>query len=79
MINVETDEDIDVNKLVNIEMEENKKISDLSDLLYLKYDIPTETLLHFVVSIKDNSKVVLNDRTMECSSICNNYVSVLEL
>lgn len=80
MINLDdTEENIDVNHLVEIEMEQNKKIEDLSDLLSIKYNISSETLFHFVILNKDSSKILLVNKIMECSSIYPNNVSIFEL
>lgn len=79
MINVNgTDENVDVNYPVEIEMEKNNNIGDLCDLLHLKYKISTEMVLHFVVFIKKNLKILFVDRIIKCSSLHKNYVSVFE-
>lgn len=78
MINLDdNEEDIDVSQPVEIEIEQNKQIGDLNDLLYIKYDISDESVLHF--AIQSNLKPLVLDRTVECSSVYTNYVSVYEL
>lgn len=74
MINLDdNEEDIDVSQPVEIEIEQNKQIGDLSDLLYVKYDISRESVLHF--AIQSNSKPLTLENNAQCSSIYNNYVS----
>lgn len=76
MINLEdNDEDIDVSQPVEIEIEENKQISDLSTLLYVNYDISQESILHFAV--QNCSKPLILDNDTQCSSIYTNYVCVV--
>lgn len=75
MINLDdNEEDIDVSQPVEIEIEQNKEIRDLSDLLYTKYDIPRESVLHF--AIQSSSKPTLLEESAPCLSIYTNYVFV---
>lgn len=77
MINLDdNEEDIDVSQPVEIEIEQNKLIGDLSDLLYIKFDISEESVLHFAV--QSNSKPLILEKTAECSSIYTNYVRVFD-
>lgn len=76
MINLDdNEEDIDVSQPVEIEIEQNKQIEDLSDLLYTKYDISSESVLHFAV--QSSSKPLILENTAQCSSIYTNYVWVV--
>jgi len=73
MINLDdNEEDIDVSQPVEIEIEQNNEIRDLSNLLYTKYDIPRESVLHF--AIQSSSKPILLERNAPCSSIYTSYV-----
>lgn len=73
MINLDdNEEDIDISQLVEIEIEENKLIRDLSDLLYAKFDISRESNLHFAV--QNSSKPTILDNITQCSIIYTNYV-----
>lgn len=73
MINLDdNEEDIDVSQPVEYEIEEDKLIGDLSDLLYTKYDISHESILHFAV--QNGSRPVTLDVTEQCASIHTNYV-----
>lgn len=75
MINLDDNEDdIEVNQPVKIEIEENKQIGDLSDLLYTKYDISRESKLHF--AIQNNSKPSTLNTSIKCSSVYTNYIFV---
>lgn len=76
MINLDDNEDdIEVSQPVKIEIEENKTIQDLSDLLYKKYDISQESKLHF--AIQNNSKPTTLNSSVKCSSVYTNYVCVV--
>jgi len=76
MINLDDNEDdIEVSQPVKIEIEENKTIQDLSDLLYKKYDISQESKLHF--AIQNNSKPTTLNSSVKCSSVYTNYVCVI--
>lgn len=76
MINLDdNEEDIDVSQPVEIEIEQNKLIGDLSELLYTKYDISSESKLHFAV--QSNSKPLILDNTAQCLSIYTNYVNIV--
>lgn len=76
MINLDdNEEDIDVSQPVEIEIEQNKQIDDLSDLLYTKYDISRESQLHF--AIQKNSKPLILENNVRCSSIYTNYVCII--
>lgn len=73
MINLDdNEEDIDVSQPVEIEIEQNKQIGDLSDLLYTKYDISRESLLHFAV--QSSPKPLILENNTQCSSVYNNFV-----
>jgi len=73
MINLDdNEEDIDVSQPVEIEIEQNNEIKDLRNLLYTKYDIPRESVLHF--AIQSSSKPTLLEDSAPCSSIYTNYV-----
>lgn len=73
MINLDdNEEDIDVSQPVEYEIEEDKLIGDLSDLLYSKYDISSESVLHFAV--QNGSRPVTLEATEQCASIHTNYV-----
>lgn len=73
MINLDdNEEDIDVSQHVENEIEEDKLIGDLSDLLYTKYDISRESILHFAV--QSGSKPIILEHTEQCASIHTNYV-----
>lgn len=75
MINLDdNEEDIDVSQPVEIEIEQNNEIKDLRNLLYTKYDIPRESVLHF--AIQSSSKPTLLEDSAPCSSIYTNYVFV---
>lgn len=75
MINLDdNEEDIDVSQPVEIEIEQNKQIEDLSDVLYAKYDISRESRLHF--AIQRNSKPFVLENSVQCSSIYTNYVRI---
>jgi hypothetical protein len=75
MINLDdNEEDIDVSQPVEIEIELNKEIRDLSNLLYTKYDISRESVLHF--AIQSSSKPTLLEESAPCSSIYTNYVCI---
>lgn len=77
MINLDdNEEDIDVSQPVEIEIEQNKQICDLSDLLYAKYDISRESVLHFAV--QNNSKLLILENNAQCCSIYTNNVCVSE-
>lgn len=77
MINLDDNEDdIDINQLVEIEIEEDKLIEDLSDLLYAKYDISRESKLHF--AIQNSSKPIILENDTQCSLIYTNCVRVTE-
>jgi len=67
-------EDIDVSQPVEIEIEQNNEIKDLRNLLYTKYDIPSESVLHF--AIQNSSKPTLLVDCAPCSSIYTNYVYI---
>jgi len=71
----DNEEDIEINLPVKIEIEENKQIGDLSDLLYTSYDISRESKLHF--GTQNNSKPLILDNNTPCSSIYPNYVRVI--
>lgn len=74
MINLEdNEEDIDVCQPIEIEIEQNKQISDLNDLLYVKFDISQESILHFAV--QNCSKPIILNNDTQCSSIHTSYVS----
>lgn len=76
MINLDdNEEDIDVSQPVEIEIEQNKLIEDLSDLLFTKYDISSESVLHFAV--QSNSKPLILEKNAQCSSIYTSYVCVV--
>lgn len=76
MINLDdNEEDIDISQPVEIEIEENKLIEDLNDLLFEKDDISRESVLHFV--IQNNSKPLILDNYTQCSTLGSNYVSVI--
>lgn len=76
MINLDdNEEDIDVSQPVEIEIEQNKLIRDLSELLYTKYDISSESKLHFAVH--SNSKPLILDNTAQCLSIYTNDVCII--
>lgn len=72
----DNEEDIDVSQPVEIEIEQNKEIRDLSNLLYTKYDIPRESVLHF--AIQSSSKPTLLEDSAPCSSIYTNYVCIVK-
>lgn len=76
MINLDdNEEDIDVSQPVEIEIEQNKQIGDLSDMLYAKYDISRESQLHFAV--QSNSKPLILEKSEQCSSVYTNYVCIV--
>jgi len=70
----DNEEDIDVSQPVEIEIEKNNEIKDLRNLLYAKYDIPSESVLHF--AIQNSSKLTLLEDSAPCSSIYTNYVYI---
>lgn len=76
MINLDDNEDdIDMSQAVKIEIEENKQVGDLSDLLYTKYDISNESKLHFAV--QNSSKPSILENNVQCSSLYTNYVCAI--
>lgn len=77
MINLDdNEEDIDVSQPVEIEIEQNNEIKDLRNLLYTKYDIPSESMIHFAV--QSSSKPTLLEDSAPCSSIYTNYVCIVK-
>lgn len=77
MINLDdNEEDIDISQPVEVEIEENKCIEDLNDLLFEKDDISRESVLHFVV--QNNSKPLILDNYVQCSTLASNYVSIMK-
>lgn len=75
MINLDdNEEDIDVSQPVEVEIEQNKQIGDLSELLFSQYDISRESVLHF--TIQSYSKPVILGKNVLCSSIYTNYVCI---
>lgn len=77
MINLDdNEEDIDISQPVEVEIEENKLIEDLNDLLFEKDDISRESVLHFV--IQNNSKPLILDNYVQCSTLASNYVSIMK-
>lgn len=77
MINLDdNEEDIDISQPVEVEIEENKCIEDLNDLLFEKDDISRESVLHFVV--QNNPKPLILDNYVQCSTLASNYVSIMK-
>jgi len=78
MINLDdNEEDIDMSQSVEIEIEQYKKLGHLMKLLYAKYDMPNEYMLHFVV--ENNSKPLILDPKIQCAAICNSCVSIFQI
>lgn len=73
----DNEEDVNVNHPLYFEIEPNKRIGDLSKLLYMEFDIPIETTLHFAVYSRSEPLVIL-EPTIECGSVYANSVCVLQ-
>lgn len=73
MINLDdNEEDIDVSQPVDFEVEQNKEIGALRDLLYTKYDISRESKLHF--AMQGSPKPLMLEDDVQCLEIYHHYV-----
>lgn len=74
----ENEEDADVSQSIDIEVDKNRLIGDLSSLIRSKYKVSYESRLHYAIHSSSEPLTIL-EPTVECSSVYSNSVSVYEL
>lgn len=73
----ENEKDINFRQTKDIEVEQCTTIGELSSFLYIKYDIPNESKLHFALPNNLEPLTIL-EPTVECSLVYHSCVSVFE-
>ncbi|XP_050541895.1 ubiquitin carboxyl-terminal hydrolase 47-like isoform X2 [Daktulosphaira vitifoliae] len=71
---VDNEEVVDTNQLIKIEIERNKQLSDLGNLLCTKYNISKEANLHFIK--QSSAKPMKLENYIACSSVFHSHVFV---